>query len=273
MPVVIVAAAIAAAASLIGAAIAAGDEAKARAIREDLAARIGAVKLPVLDKLVAQKLGPEELQKYQRITKPMQAQSDVLGKWMEEVNAKGETADDRAAVLRMQQQANGIASGASAAVQRGMNARGMSGSGMDFALQQQGAQSAVNQANATGIEAAAAARGRYMEALRAAGGMSTQMRGQELETMGAQDAINMFNARAQSDADRYNASLAQQDFDNEMAKENAVSNAKNGVASSYERSADNTRSTAAGVGNAAATGAGYKKKKDDDDYAASAGGK
>jgi hypothetical protein len=275
MPVVIVAAAIAAAAALIGAAIASGDEAKARAIREDIAKKIGDTKLPVLDRLVAQKLGPEELQKYQKITKPMQAQSDVLDKWMAEVNAKGETPEDRAAYLRMQQEADSISSAASSAVQRGMNARGLSGSGMEFALQQQGNQSAINRANASGIEAAADARGRYMDALRQAGALGGQMRGQELTAMGAQDEINKFNARAQSEADRYNASIAQQEFDNEMAKNAAESNAKNGVANDYDRAGANTRGTAGGVGNAAATLSQWeleqKKKKKGSDYEDSAG--
>ena len=225
----------------------------------------------MLDRLVAQKLGPEELLKYQRVTKPMQTQSDVLDKWLAEVNAKGETPEDRAAYLRMGQEASGLASGASSAIQRGMNARGLSGSGMEFALQEQGAQSAVNRANATGIEAAAAARGRYMDALRAAGGLSGQMRGQELESMGAQDAINMFNARAQSEADKYNASLAQQEFDNEMSKLSAESNAKSGVASDYDRAGANTRTTSGGIANTVNTLGQYEPKKKKNPYAGSAG--
>ena len=78
-----------AAAALIAAAIASGDEAKARQIREDIASKVSAEQLPVLDRLVARKIPPESLEAYQRITKPMQAQSDVLDKYMAEVNAKG----------------------------------------------------------------------------------------------------------------------------------------------------------------------------------------
>ena len=258
MPVVIVAAAIAAAAALIGAAIASGDQAKAQAIREDIAKKIGATKLPVLDRLVAQKLPPESLAAWQKITRAGQVQGDVLGKFQEVINEKGETADDRAAYLRMQQQAGGIANATQGAVQRGMADRGLAGSGMSFALQQQGAQSAVNRANATGIEEAAAARGRYMDALGQAGNLSTNIRGQEQNALRAQDSINEFNARQQSDADRHNANIPQQNFDNEMSKQAVEANAKNGVAAGYERSADDTRQTAGGIGSAAITaGATY----------------
>lgn len=270
MPVVIVAAAIAAAAALIGAAIASGDMAKAQAIRAQIAKQAGEAKLPTLDKLVAQKLPPEAAKRYMEATQATKAQGDVLGKYMEVVNEKGETADDRAAYLRMRDEAAGISNATQGAVQRGMAQRGLAGSGMSFALQNAGAQSATNRANAAGVQEAADARGRYMAALGASGQMAGQMRGQELSAMQAQDNINMFNARQQSDADRYNANLPQQQFDNEMAKNTAVANANNGVAAGYERGAADTRQTAAGVGNAAiTTGAAYdqygnpKKKQDD----------
>ncbi len=276
MPVQIIAAAIAAAAALIGAAIAAGENAKAQAIREGVAKRAGIASLPVLDRLVAQKLPPESLAAWRKITQAQQVQGDVLGKMMDVVNEKGETADDRAAYLRMQNAAGGIANNVNSAVERNMAQRGMSNSGMSFALQQAGAQSAVNRANQMGIEEASAARRRYSEALAQAGGLSTNIRGQEQNSMKAQDEINMFNARQQSDADRYNANLPQQNFDNEMAKNEVVAGAENGVAAGYERSAGAARQTAAGVGNAVITaGAAYDqygnpvKKKDD--YSGSAG--
>ncbi len=254
----IYAAVIAAAAALIGAAIASGDEAKARQIREDIAKKYTDLPLPVLDKVVAQKLPPEAANRYLESTKSTQAQSDVLGKFMETVNEKGETADDRAAYMRMQNAAGAISNGAQGAVERNMGNRGLAGSGMAFALQQQGAQSAVNRANQMGVQAAADARGRYMDALGQSGQMAGQMRGQELSSMRAQDEINMFNARQQSDADFRNQQLPQQDFDNRMAQLAGESNAKNGVANDYNRGADNTRQTAAGIGNAAiSVGAAY----------------
>ncbi len=276
MPAVIIAAAIAAAAALISAAIAAGETAKAQSLRLAAAQKFGDQKLPVLDRLVAQKLPPESLAAWKKITQAQQTQGDVLGKMMDVVNEKGETADDRAAYLRMQNAAGGIANNTNSAVERNMAQRGMSNSGMSFALQQAGAQSAVNRANQMGIQEASDARHRYSEALAQAGGLSTNIRGQEQNSMKAQDEINMFNARQQSDADRYNASLPQQQFDNEMSVRTAEANANNGVAAGYERSAGAAQQTGAGIGAAALTaGAAYDqygnpvKKKDD--YSGSAG--
>ena len=128
----------------------------------------------------------------------------------------------------------------------------------------------VNRANQAGLQEASDARGRYMQALGQAGSLSTSMRGQDSDAMRAQDEINMFNARQRSDADRHNAGLSQQNFDNEMSLASAEANARNGVANDYERSAGATRETAGGVANAAiSAGAAYdqygkKKKKPDD---------
>ena len=264
------AAIIAAAAAVIGALISSGQDAAAAAERQKIADKYRDLPLPVLDKVVAQKLPPDAAARYMKSTQSTQAQSDVLSKYMESVNAKGETPEDRAAVLRMEQEAGGIANAANANVERGLAQRGLAGSGLAFALKQQGAQGAINNANARGIEAAAAASGRYMDALGRAGSMSTSMRGQEMDAMRAQDAINEFNARQQSDADFRNQQIPQQNFDNSMTKLAGEANATNQVASGYERGAAGTRSAAAGVGNAAATMSSYesstgaKKRKDDE---------
>ena len=256
------AAIIAAAAAVIGALIASGQDAAAASERQKIADKYKDLPLPVLDRVVAEKLPPDAAARYTKATQSTQAQSSVLEKFMDSVNNRGETPEDRAAVLRMQQAAGGIASGAMSAVSRQMATRGLSGSGMDFAMKQGGAQAAANRANAMGIEAAAAANTRYMDALRGAGGLSTSMRGQEMDAMRAQDAINMFNARQQSDADTRNAEIPQRNFDNSMTKLAGESNATNQVAAGYERGAQSTRSQAAGVGNAAATASTYESEAD-----------
>lgn len=258
----IYAAIIAAAAAVIGALIAAGQDAEAQRIRSQTAAKYKDLPLPVLDRVVAQKLPPDAADRYLKATQSTQAQGDVLAKFMDVVNQKGETAEDRAAYLRMQNEAGGIANAAQSAVQRGLAARGLAGSGLSAALQQQGAQAAANAANAAGVQSAADARQRYLQALQQSGALASQMRGQELSAYQAQDAINQFNARQQAEADARNQMLPQQQFDNEMTKLAGEANANAGVASGYERGAQGTRSTAAGVGNAATTAGTYETKKD-----------
>lgn len=260
--------------SLIGALIGAGQDGQAALIRQQLANEYEGIDLPMIDKLVAQKLPPDAAARYMKSTQAAQAQSDVLGKTMEVVNEKGETADDRAAYLRMKQKAGGIASAAESNVQRDMQRRGLGNSGMAFAMRQSGAQSAANSANAAGVNEASAARQRYMDALGMAGQQSNTMRAQDFAAMQAQDSINEFNARQQSDADFRNQQIPQQQFDNSMLRLAGKSAAKNGVAAGYERGAQSTRETAGGVGQSIITaGAAYrqngKKKKG---YVESAGG-
>ncbi len=274
----IYAAIIAAAAALIGAAIASGDNAKAAAIRQQVADKYKDLPLPVLDHVVAQKLPPDAAQKYLASTQAKSLQGDVLGKYKEEIDAQGETPEDRAAYLRMKTQAGGIASGATGAVQRNMANRGLGGSGMAFALEQQGAQSAINQANEMGVKEAADARGRYMAALQSGGAAASTARGQDFADNAAMDSINEFNARQQSAADEANNQNKMAMFGASMNRLTGEANALNGVATGLDQSAAGTRQTAGGIGQAAiSAGAAYDqygnplKKKPDDDYQSSAG--
>lgn len=273
----IYAAIIAAAAALIGAAISAGENAKAQAIRQSVADKYKDLPLPVLDKVVAQKLPPDAADRYLKSTQATQMQGDVLGKYQEEINAKGETPEDRAAYLRMKNEAAGIANSAQGANTRAMANRGLGNSGMAFAVGQQGAQGAINRANEMGIQGAADARGRYMQALQAGGSMAGQMRGQELNALSAIDSLNEFNARQQSAADEANNANKQANFANQMNRLGGEANALNGVATGYDQSAAGTRQTAGGIGQAAiSAGAAYDQygnpvKKKPDDYEQSAG--
>lgn len=254
----IYAAVIAAAAALIGAAIAAGNDAAARSVREKIAARFGDVALPHLDAVVAQKLPAGAAARYEEVTKSTTAQGDALSAYGDEVHARGETPEDRAAYLRAQNMAGGVENSGRSAVLRALSARGLENSGLSSALQMDNAQAATNRATNAGVEAAGHSRARYLQALQGYGSLAVQMRGQELSALKSQDDINMFNSRQQSEADRYNANLAQRNFDNKMAKMSAQANAENGVANDYDRAADASRQTAGGIGNAAITmGATY----------------
>ncbi len=249
----IIAAAIAGLVTLISAAVAANDNAKAQDLRQRAADRIGAVNLPILDKLVAQKLPPDSLARYEKITKAGVDENDALDKYKQEVDAVGETDQDKAAYLRAQEMANGVEASGRSAVLRHLAERGMAGSGVEAALMNQNAQDASNQAATAGVQEAGQARQRYMAALAGYGGLASNIRGQELNTLRAEDDINMFNARQQSDVDRHNSQLAQQNYDNKMSKAAAQSGAESGVALGYERAAGAAQQTGAGVANAAMT--------------------
>jgi hypothetical protein len=249
----------AAAASAIGAAIASGDEAKARAIRQEIADKIGAEHLPEFDKVVAQELPPDAAQRYAASSQGLDAQRSAIQRLTEVVNDNGETPEDTAAFMRARNEAAGIESAGRSAIARSMANRGMGGSGVEAALMAQSNQAATNRGADMDVEAAAAARQRMMQAIGMLGERGASLRGQELSAMGAQDAINMFNARARTDATMANNANAQLGFENRMSKDAAQSNALNGVANDYMNSAAGTRKTANGVGQSIATfGAGFE---------------
>lgn len=261
------AAAIAAIAALIGAAIASGDEAKARQIREDAAKKFQNIPLPKLDKDIAEQLPPETRERYAASTQASRSQADVMRNLGETVAEKGETVDDTAAYLRSNTQASGQVAGQRGSLLRSMAVRGLGGSGVEAALMQQGDQGALDSGAQRGLEQASQARQRHMQALATLGQVSGQARSQDMDALRAQDAIDIFNAEQRRRAREYNLGLPQQNFENQIQLTSAQANAQNGVAAGYDASGAKTRGTAAGLGNTAATvGQAYEKKKRDDDF-------
>ena len=263
----IYAAAIAAIAALIGAAIASGDEAKARQIREDAAKKFQNIPLPKLDKDIAEQLPPEARERYAQSTQASRSQTDVMRHLGEEVDAKGETVDDTAAYMRANSNASGQVAGANSQLLRAMAARGLAGSGVESALMAQSDQGALDRGAQAGLDQAAQSRQRYQQALASLGQVSGQARSQDMEALKAQDAIDTFNMGERRRAREYNLGLPQQDFENNVQLTAAQANAQNGVAAGYDASGAKTRGTAAGLGNTAVTAAqAIEKKKRDDDF-------
>ena len=258
--------------SLITSLIAAGQEAEAARLRQQIADEYGAQALPSLDKAVAEQLPPEAASRYDRATAGTNATSSALRGLQGLVDNGGEGAQERAGYLRAGMATSKAETGARSAALRSLAARGLSGSPMEAAIVAQSGQEALDRGALANANEASDAASRRSDALRALGGLGGQMRGQELQGMGAQDAIARFNAAQRQTAQNYNLGLNQQQFDNRMALLAGKSNALNGVANGYERGAQGTRQMGAGAANAALTvGAGltnyYGKKRDDEgDY-------
>lgn len=262
------------AANLIGNAVAAGDEAKARKLREDFAAQYGDEMLPQLDRAVAQELPPELAARYDKATNATLGQQEALRALRKGVAEGGETAEDRAAYYRAAQETSRAASGAQAAVGRSLANRGLQGSGLDAALQQQAGQQAVDRNAMMQTEQAAEARRRYIAQLQALGLASGNIRGQDMERMARQDSLQQFNANQRTRAQDYNLGLNQQRFDNRLAMLDAKGRALNGVVAGYQQAANTSRRTGKAIGDgilglgdlasgAAGGGSDEKKKKGD----------
>lgn len=248
----------AAAISLIGSLIAAGQEDQAQKIRQGIADKFGAEVLPHFDKMVAQELPPNAADRYMAGSQAKSSQADALRQLGAVIDAKGETVDDKAAYLRSEQATAGQEAGSQSALLRQLGARGLGGSGIEAAMMNQGGQQAIDRGAAANLDEASQARSRMLSAVGQMGSLASTARGQDTDALKAQDAISMFNARARQDAVAGNNAQAQQGFENAMGRDSAQANALNGVAAGYDRAAAGTRQTAGGIGQSIATaGATY----------------
>lgn len=259
--------AISAIATAIGAAVAGGHEAEAQRLRKEFAERYGEHMLPNLDKAVAETIPESERARYDKATGATNAQSDALRQLGELASSGGETDIERAQYLRSLMETSRANSAATGAVERSMANRGLANSGVSAALQAQAAQQGVDRGAQMNMDNAANAQARRMDALRSLGSLGGQMRGQELQGMGAQDRISQFNASQKTDAQRYNLSLPQQEFENRLAMLRGRGQAIGAVAAGEEGFANNARRVAGGIGQTAlgigSSIYGGGKKKDD----------
>lgn len=135
------------------------------------------------------------------------------------VNAGGEMTDqDRAAYQQARMNAGMVDAGLrGAASQRANQLGGAQNSYIGDVL---ASQAAVNQANNMGVKAASDSRDRYLQAINALSGQSSNVRGQDYtvaaNAANAQDAINRFNTGMRWDTAKYNQGLSQQNFQNQM---------------------------------------------------------
>lgn len=182
------------------------------------------------------------------------AQMDALSGLQEISDGGGLTLSDEANLRKIQDQINTEARGSREAILQNAQARGLGGSGLELLSQMQNQQDAATRASRAGLDTAAQAQERALQALIQGGETAGNIRGQDFNEQAqiaqAQDAISKFNAQNQqqvnmmntqsrNDAQRanlaskqgvsdananlanqqqmYNKGLKQQDFDNRMA--------------------------------------------------------
>lgn len=125
-------------------------------------------------------------------------QLDALGGLDEIVEGGGMTMADQANLARIRSQAATGDRGRRDAILQNMRSRGMGGSGMELLAQLQSAQAATDQEAQAGLDVAAQAQERELQALLQSGSMAGALRGQDYDEQSrlaqARDAINQFNA-------------------------------------------------------------------------------
>lgn len=141
------------------------------------------------------------------------------------------------------------------AAQRNMEARGMGGSGASLAGALAAQQGGATRNYIGGMQASADASMRALQAIQGAAALGGQMRGQGFQEQAArataQDAINRFNAAAQSQTNQNRAGANQQAFDNRFNVAAGRSGQLENRAESYRNRQDrenaNTQSMWSGI--------------------------
>ena len=127
---------------------------------------------------------------------------------LEDQSKNGFTARDRADMAKTEQSASRANQGRIGAIQQNMQARGMSGSGMDMVAQMQSAQNSADMEAMKSLEQEAMMQGRKQDATSRLGSLSSQLQSrdfsQEAQKAQAQDAINRFNTQNTNDTSRIN---------------------------------------------------------------------
>lgn len=212
------------------------------------------------------------------------AQMAALGSLQDVANQKGMTVADKAAVNQITSEENANERGQREAILQNAQQRGVGGSGLELASQLANQQGSATRASQRGFDVAANAQQRALEAMVQAGNMGGNIRNQDFSEQSAiaqaKDAISRFNAANQNTTQAanvaaknqaqyanltnkqntananvdlsnkqqvYNKSLAQQQFENEMAKKKAIAGIYTGQAGNYQTDANRTAGLAGGL--------------------------
>lgn len=255
-------------ASVVGALIGSGQDAKAQEVRQKALDQYGPELLPHLERAEAQQIPGTAFGAMQEDDSLRGRQVQTLQSLQNEYDTGGMTAADKGANQLAFNDAAARTESNSRGIENSMAQRGQAGGVANMALEQQAAQGATNQAANMARGNASDARMRALQALEAGGNLAGNVRTQDYRRLsdvaGAQDTLNQFNAGQRAATQAHNLQIPQENFDNAMLENNARANASNGVAAGYERGGQAARETAGGVGQGMITW-GTKKKKEGDE--------
>lgn len=139
-------------------------------------------------------------------------QTAALDALSEIANGGGRTLADDANLNRIQNDVAASDRGRRDAIKQNMAARGMGGSGMDLLAQLQSSQAATDRASQGGLDIAADAEQRALDAIMQGGNMAGNLRGQDFDEQAriaaANDAISQFNAANTNGMNQWNTGAA-----------------------------------------------------------------
>lgn len=221
-----------------------------------------------------------------------ESQLKALGKLSQIGDEGGMLLEDKANMERIQGDIGARQRGAREAILQDAQQRGGHGSGSALVAQLMSQQSGADQAHRAGLETAAMAQKRALEAIQGAGSLGTNLRtqeyGEKAQAAKAQDAIAQWNAANRQDlntrnagtsnqaaqynlnnrqnlansnvdarnkTNAYNSSLIQAQYNNQLEAAKAKAAARAGQAQNAAQSGQQVAQTLTGVGSAVAQGA------------------
>lgn len=259
MPIALIGLVIQVAGMAVGAAMAQMDKDKAMALLKSSFDEFGKINVPKLQKLALQQMPDTQLRGIKE-DPTYRAQLNAADAQLNDViDSGGLTLADRAALNSIRNKVSQSESAGRQAIENQMAARGTLDSGAQLALQLTNQQNSAQNLAEAGEKTAGDAQARLYQAIQqraqnATTGLERDYQHQA-NAASAQDAINRGNAEIANTAARYNAGLAQQDFQNQLALAQAKAQAKAGYAGATAAGAANTQAMGAGVGQVAGNAA------------------
>jgi hypothetical protein len=213
---------------------------------------VRSVALPTLEELKAEELGESNVGNMRSDESLRSNQLQAIATLQNIIDKGGLDLTDRAALEEaLSSQAN-ASQRARAGVAADAAQRGQLNSGSRLVMDMNAAQVGANAARKTGTEVAAQAQQRRLQAIREAAGMSGGLREQDWRESEAanraKDIRDERNAAARERAAQYNAGLAQQGFNNAMAKAIGQLPSTSAVGNVLGGQAQDTRALYSGLG-------------------------
>lgn len=245
-----------------------GDREAARKLIEQAAAMD--IPLPELEDVVAEQVGPSAFEDIRTDPNLRNAQMAALDRLLQIDQEGGLMLSDRANLNRIIGETTQAAQSNNAAVRENMAARGVGGSGAEIALQHANNQAAAQRAAKAGMDTAAMAQQRALDAIMARGSMAGNVRkqdfGEQAQAAQARDIISRYNADSRSRAAYHNSDLDQRRYTNQLRRAEIQKQGKKDMANWHQNEAQAKAQVVGGAANAAAYGAqGVGNYLDEDD--------
>lgn len=243
-------------------------------------AQLQGIELPDLPEVKPEELGESAVAGMQSDEALRGKQLQALGELQNIIDSGGLDLSDKVSLEEALSTAQNNQRRARAGVMGDLAARGGLDTGARLVAGLDAATAGANDLRKTGMETAAMAQKRRLDAIRTASGMAGALREQDWReseaAKRAKDLRDERNAAAREKAGYYNAGLPQQQFQNQVTKVTGQGNATNNLAGAYGGAAGDARASAAGMAgvlgaygnvNENAAGQTYSYSSDSNDYA------